>query len=76
MNINDAVSVLDDLCGQQGLYSVAWKMIRTRLYEEVQKPAPNKQRDEIRPCGWLKACGHVRVEKVCKGPTCNIYDPV
>ena len=38
--------------------------------------AANKQSDEIKPCGWQYSCGYVRVNKVCKGPTCNIYDPV
>ena len=38
--------------------------------------AANSQSDEIKPCGWQHSCGYVRVNKVCKGPTCNIYDPV
>ena len=38
--------------------------------------AANKQSDEIKPCGWRNSCGYVRVNKACKGPTCNIYDPV
>ena len=47
MTINDAVVVIDDLCGERGTFSIAWKMIRARLYEEVQKPSPNTARDAI-----------------------------
>jgi hypothetical protein len=47
MNINEAIVVIDDLCGKQGLYSVAWKMVRARLYAEAQKPSHNNARDEI-----------------------------
>jgi hypothetical protein len=43
---------------------------------ELLQTSHNKQSDEIKPCGWQYSCGYVRVNKVCKGPTCNIYDPV
>jgi len=56
MNINDAVALIDDLCGKKGLFSVAWKQIRARLYEEVQKPAHNSAMVEIcKTCGY-KPC--------------------
>jgi hypothetical protein len=41
MNINEAIVIIDDLCGKQGLFSVAWKMVRARLYVEAQKPSHN-----------------------------------
>jgi hypothetical protein len=57
--------------------------VEERASKSVESPgtvpavaAANKQSDEIKPCGWRNSCGHVRVNKVCKGPTCNIYDPV
>ena len=50
MTINDAVVIIDELCGERGTFSIAWKMIRARLYEEVQKPSPNKQSTPLHDC--------------------------
>jgi hypothetical protein len=44
--------------------------------EKVPEHQPTGESEEIKPCGWFKHCGYVRVNKSCKGPTCNIYDPV
>lgn len=38
MNINEAVVVLDYLCGKQGLYFEAWKNVRARIMETKYPP--------------------------------------
>ena len=43
MTINDAIVVIDELCGERGTFSIAWKMIRARLYEEVQNLSQTRQ---------------------------------
>jgi len=52
------------------------KAKRVQNTKEEKFTSTNTTKVEIRPCGWLKSCGYVRVNNECKGPTCNIYDPV
>jgi len=48
MNINEAVAILDDLCGKEGLFSVAWKTVRTRILNAATEARQASERSHNR----------------------------
>ena len=57
MNINEAMAVLDDLCGKEGLFSVAWKIVRTRILNaatEAKQEAGQPQQPQLAICRYYR----------------------
>ena len=62
MNINEAMAVLDDLCGKEGLFSVAWKTVRTRILNAATEARQVSERSHN--SDYMKCCDEI--EYACR----------
>ena len=75
--LSDDVEAVDSVMKDGGVWShkrQSWERIKSKL-AEVQKPASNSQRDEIKPCTRLDDCAFVRQEGFCCSTKCKVYSP-